>query len=172
MNSKIILVLLLFLSTTFVHADDSSTLSFQRLEGLFDHLPRESAVQHLMRSLSDYHQHEVRMRGFVYRAEDGRWVLSPEPQLKTCCIGSGPKIAQQVILSQPDEGYTEHKAITLQGIFYIEPRWDRSGNLVQLYRMDHVVQISEPWPVASLMMAGAGIAGVVMIWTMMRKQDE
>ncbi len=61
------------------------------------------------------HNQEVMIRGFLYATEDGRWIVSSEPNLKTCCIGSSQKAQSQVILDSTFEEFPSNRAIALQG---------------------------------------------------------
>ncbi len=62
----------------------------------------------------------IALRGFLYLAEDGRWILSPEPHLKTCCVGSQNKIAQQIVLDGSFDQRDINKVLSVHG--YLEIR--------------------------------------------------
>lgn len=35
---------------------------------------------------------EVELKGFLFQASDGRWILADTPNLKTCCIGKSDQL--------------------------------------------------------------------------------
>lgn len=55
---------------------------------------------------------EVTLRGFLYSKED-QWVLSSEPNLKTCCIG---KKGVHVLLDKSFNPSQVNTVVTLQGV--------------------------------------------------------
>lgn len=66
---------------------------------------------------------KVQIRGFLYPLQDDRWVLSPEPHLKTCCVGSKEKTDQQIFLHGAFKPLS-NDMVTLEGVFEIHPNID------------------------------------------------
>lgn len=50
----------------------------------------------VMQSPHAFDGRTLSVRGFLYRAADGRLILSTEPGLKTCCVGSATRANQQM----------------------------------------------------------------------------
>lgn len=52
----------------------------------------------------------VEIRGFLYRQDNGDFYLSPEPNLKSCCVGSVAKKSSQIRVEgigvMPPEGFS------------------------------------------------------------------
>lgn len=149
---------------------DVATLSLQRLEGLPDHLEKSSAINQLQRQMAIYNHHEVQIRGFLYRDLDNRLVLASEPNLKSCCVGSMQKIAQQVIVEgEFPEPPSSSKAATLQGTFIVDPQWNANGKLVQIYRLERAIILPDGLPVTSITLAGIGIGSILYILVLFRQ---
>lgn len=53
------------------------------------------------------------LRGFIYQDLQGAWVLSDEPNLKSCCINSAGKAERQILLS--GDFHPTDRAVTLTG---------------------------------------------------------
>lgn len=58
---------------------------------------------------------EVVIRGFVYTTDEGHRILSSEPHLKSCCLGSSEKSQSQIFLDSTTDTFSPHRAVTLQG---------------------------------------------------------
>lgn len=152
-----------------IHAE-IPTLSFQHLEGLVDHLSPEAATLHLERSLLGFHNHEIRMRGFLYLNKDGQWVLSSESNLRTCCVGSAKKISQQVVLKDLEILEAPTKVVTVEGHFAIMPLWDQQGTLTQLYVLQKTHLLHDEFPYTSIALAGVGVGAAAFLCLLMRKK--
>lgn len=163
------LILLTQLLTSSLCADN--TLTFQHLDGLPNDSSQEAAVVHLKRSLARFHQQLVTMRGFVYKTAQDDWILSSEPNLKSCCIASNDKIAHQVFLQGDLSTLDTHRAIDIKGTFLVDPKWDPSGNLMQLYRLENATISSDAnrWPINSILLALIGVMGAGIAWRLFRK---
>lgn len=166
---RCILIALALLLSSVVCAEQS--LTFQHLEGLPNDSSQDAAVVHLKRSLASFHQKTVLMRGFAYKTPEGQVILSSEPNLKSCCVASHDKIAQQVFL-QGDFSLPEfHRAVAVRGTFIVEPKWDSSGTLTQLYRLENASLASDatPWPLNSILLAVIGIVSTGIAWRLFRQ---
>lgn len=145
-------------------------LSFTSLKGLDGQLEKEAAIQLIKRQLASFHQQEVEIRGFLYKNAAQNWVLASEPNLKVCCMGTPSKISQQILLFG-DAQTASAGAITVRGIFLVDPIWDKEGILVQLYRLNDVKIISQTtWPSSSLALAGTGISSICFLYFLSRKK--
>lgn len=123
----------------------------------------------LIAELEPYHRHEVSIRGFLHRSEEGTWSLASQPSLRSCCIGPKVRATLQVMLDRPFPDEEIGKAVTVTGRFFVEPQWDTEGRLTQLYRVeeadfqqagaDHFPVI----PVASFVVVGALAGGFVVL---------
>lgn len=164
-------ILAILFSISYLGAEEPRTLSFHRLEGLPDHLSQQSAIHHLQRELTPYHEHTVQIRGFLYKGEDDRWILSPEPKLKSCCIGSAEKVTQQISVTGNIDNPPSIQAVTVQGQFVIVPAWDSSGNLIQLYRLEKASVLADKFPTTTLALASLGILSVAILWRLSRKKN-
>ena len=85
-------------------------------------------------NLEEYHNQPIMIRGFLYRAQDDRWILASEPNLPSCCAGSQRKVKKQIVLSGQFEEVNMQYPITIEGRFSIEPVW-KDDQLVELFRL-------------------------------------
>lgn len=76
---------------------------------------------------------EIAIRGFLYRRTDGKAVLASLPNLKSCCVGTTSKIYEQIQLKNDLESIADQHVVNVQGRFKIDPVYDQTGELVQLY---------------------------------------
>ncbi len=66
---------------------------------------------------STQNNREVEVRGFLYPTQEGQYVLASEPNLKTCCIGTGKKTTPQLKLIEGKDLPTTTRAVTVKGTF-------------------------------------------------------
>lgn len=146
-------------------------LSFQKLEGLEDYFDRETALKHLEREFRAYNHHEVTMRGFLYQDKEKRWLLSAEPNLKSCCLGTSAKIATQVVVLGEIQEPSFICPVTVEGKFKLEPQWDSEGNLKQIYCLEQAkVHCEQGWPMTTWVFASFGIGSFLYAFRLMRKK--
>jgi hypothetical protein len=125
MFSAILLFLLFEMAS--LDAENPVFLSFYELES-FDAEPAQNRGNH----------RRVNVRGFLYPTLDNQWILSSEPQLKSCCAGSIHKADQQIfIYFDPLESPPMSKqAITIEGVFVFNPIFHEMGNTLPKYRLE------------------------------------
>jgi hypothetical protein len=155
-----LVVMLLWGSYAYCNTASRSTLTFQRLQEVADDFVSENSKE------ENFHQKEVYLRGFLFKSEKGQWILSSEPNLKTCCIGSSKKVLSQVLLEGHFQDSFVNEAVTLQGLLLIDPQRDRDGNLVQMYILKNA-EITEknpktiPWTSLGFIAIGLLVGGLV-----------
>lgn len=77
-------------------------------------------------SQSSYHHREVKIRGFLYYTQEKGWILAPEPNLKSCCLGNLEKINQQIFVSEMPTLKQSNQAVVVEGTYQrklVEGRW-------------------------------------------------
>ncbi len=62
----------------------------------------------------------VELKGFLFRTEGGAWILSSEPNLKSCCVGAGHKTSSQITLLGDFSDCSPHKPLETRGILHIQ----------------------------------------------------
>lgn len=80
-----------------------------------------------------YDQQEVAIRGFFYTKDDGKPLLASQPNLKSCCIGTKKKIHSQIALLGENPSFTSSRAVTIQGLFVVDPTYNGEDDLIGLY---------------------------------------
>jgi len=113
----------------------ASLLYFTSLIGIpildFHQLPAPPIPEnHPIRELD---QHMVTVRGFWYPLNKNDGVLAPQPNLRSCCIGSHDKIYKQIVVKDTACHFSTNQIATLEGVFQIKPEYDEQNNLTQLY---------------------------------------
>lgn len=78
------------------------------------------------------------IKGFLYKNKSGAWLLSPEPSLKTCCVGGKKKIMSQLYLDKEFDDGLINQVVTLEGTFHIKQEENSEGELVKLFSLEHV----------------------------------
>lgn len=75
-----------------------------------------------LKHLEEWHGKKIRLRGFLYSNQKNEWILACEANLKSCCIGSKEKAAQQLFLKDGswDKG-SLGLVVEVEGIFKYEP---------------------------------------------------
>lgn len=102
----------------------------------------------------------VQIRGFWYSLAPDQGILAASPQLKSCCVGASSKIYQQLKVKGNIAPSSYHGAITLEGIFKIQPLTGAEGQVVQYYRLEEAREIETP-SISNLPLFFACTGGVV-----------
>lgn len=93
-----------------------------------------------------YQNQSLQVRGFWYPQETSRGILASAPHLKSCCVGA-PEKTGQVLVKGELSTLSIDRAVTLAGIFKIDPLYNAEGKLIQLYVLEspQVVAASLSW---------------------------
>lgn len=83
----------------------------------------------------------VRIRGFWYPISSDEGMLAGSPQMKSCCIKAPSKITQQVLVKGSLASTIPQRAVTMEGIFRIDPRYNQEGGMVQYFVLDQAKEI-------------------------------
>lgn len=95
-------------------------------------------------ALWSLHGHGVLIRGFWHPLASDEGVLTASPQVKSCCLKAPSKIHQQVIVKGMAPLPQFQKAATLEGIFKIEPLYNKEGEAVQYYVLEQAKEFQPP----------------------------
>lgn len=94
-------------------------------------------------SLWNLQGQEIQMRGFWYSLSPNEGLLASQPHLKSCCFKAPAKIEQQLLVKGDVTSFSSQRAITVEGIFKIEPIYDSERRLVQLFTLENARQVPE-----------------------------
>lgn len=95
-----------------------------------------------------YQNQSLQVRGFWYPQETSGGILASAPHLKSCCLGT-PEKTGQVLVKGELSALSIDRAVTLTGIFKIDPLYNAEGRLIQLYVLEspqEVVSSFSWWP--------------------------
>lgn len=152
--NKITLLIFFLCFSCLVGASEPKKLSFHQLAGLHDFISKDASIMQLKRELSQFHQQNVMIRGFLYKNADGLFILSSEPHLKSCCVGSTEKISQQIFLPNGTEIINSDNAVSVVGQFYVNPEWDENGKLIKLFQINEAQITNEnPLPITTIILS-------------------
>ncbi len=77
----------------------------------------QDIVQSDPEELASMHKDErITLQGFPYKTEEGTWILSSEPHLKSCCIGKKPT----VVLQEVEGSFSGHQVVNIEGLLAFE----------------------------------------------------
>lgn len=102
---------------------------------------------------------KIEIRGFWYPLSHEEGILSSQPGLKSCCLKAPAKIEEQILVKGTIAFLSAQRAITLEGIFKIEPRYNAEGELIQLFVLEQAREISHP----SSLPIGIMILGILVL---------
>ena len=61
--------------------------------------PLEVSILELEKEGIQYHNQQVKIRGYFYQSENGNTILSTENNLPSCCVGSLKKKSTQIVVN-------------------------------------------------------------------------
>ena len=101
---------------------------------------------------------EVRVRGFLYRDQEGRYVLAAEPNLRSCCMGHAAK--PHLYLQGAFPAPLPVQLVEVQGVL-------KRGNL------EKAQLVSEPAGALSWALgAGLGVVVLFQLYRWKRRRDK
>lgn len=131
----------------------SETLAFNKLTDLssFD-------LENIQTTLADYLNKEIHIRGFIYKNDQGQFVLSSKPDLASCCQKKQENIPHQIFLDGDEFQSTGGRTVSIQGFLTLNPVRDPEGKLIELYRLKDpritTINNSTTWALLGLMVVG------------------
>jgi hypothetical protein len=118
---------------------------------------------------------EVIVRGFIYSLNANEWILSSEPNLKTCCIGSPQKMKNQLFFKSVLKNISSNQVVSIQGMLTIKRVWDeKSQSFISRYHLENVKLLEENEKNYSWMtgLLAVLIGTTVFYRFLVRKKDE
>ena len=155
---------LIFLLFALLTAHSGASLPFDLLDYAFEFQRDEEGCGELSQVLGDYHGQEVTVSGFLYPLDHQRCVLAAEPELPSCCVGSGGKMSSQLVISGLPDPVETQKAVTITGKFFVDMKQGEDGAICQVYRLDDARLVprsrTSPWiTLAGGVVVACGAAG-------------
>jgi hypothetical protein len=166
---------LFFLS--FIFSISGMALSFQSLQEISEKVipsaDEQALSKELIAELEDVHLKEVLLKGFLFKSPKGLWLLSSEPDLKSCCAGSPTKVFKQVFLEGSFQDALINQLVTMRGVFTVDPKRNLNGELIQVYLLkESLLTANEerkvPW--TTLGMTILGLLGAFWILWKIKKR--
>lgn len=101
----------------------------------------------------------VQVRGFWYPLSVDDGILAPHPQLKSCCLQAPAKIEQQLLIKgKALSSLSSQRALTIEGIFRIQPFYNSKGELVQFFVLEQAKEVPQHnYSINWVLLIGAGL---------------
>ena len=112
----------------------------------------------------------VQIRGFWYPITSNGGVLASSPHVKSCCLKAPSKIYQQVIVHGSFPSYAYQRAVTFEGIFKIDPLYNKEGAVIQYYVLEGAHEIRQTGIYHSAVML-SGLAGFFVVHLLHSRAD-
>ncbi|MFI0434885.1 MAG: hypothetical protein ACH350_04030 [Parachlamydiaceae bacterium] len=94
--------------------------------------------------LEDWKGERIQVRGFWYPLSDEQGILASHPFLKSCCLQAPGKIERQLFVKGEGVSHLSvQRALTLEGVFDIQPIYDLQGNTIQFFVLQEAKEISQ-----------------------------
>lgn len=103
------------------------------------------------------------LRGFLYSDGDGGWILSDEPNLKSCCVGSTSKVMRQVYLEGDFTDSNPGVVVAIKGDLQVAPKYSVGGDLLQYYTLKEASAAVEDHPNLSLAWLGFPLIVILLL---------
>jgi hypothetical protein len=134
------------------------------------------AARRMEAQFAPWNNQQVTLRGFIYHSSDGRWILSSQPDLKTCCVGSPSKALSQVIVEGNSQFGATDRVIALRGTLQIRPEYDDDNALKALFYLTNAEIAAPPddtstFPLVLIFGIVCAIAVFLVSLRLIRKQS-
>jgi hypothetical protein len=132
----------------------------------FDDFSFENANETGM--LSSLQGQIVQVRGFWYPLSVDEGILASQPQLKSCCLQTPAKIEQQLLVKGKSlSSLSPQKALTLEGIFQIQPAHNSKGELIQFFILNQAKEVARPnYSISWVILTGAFM--IFVLWWVLK----
>lgn len=112
---------------------------------------------------------EVEIRGFLFQAHDGVWILASDPQLKSCCIGAASLAKHQLYLDRQFSINDAGRPIKLHGKLRRSLQYSPDGKIKTLYKLLQTEPVDQaplsfPW----VTLSAVSLLAAVFSWRMIK----
>lgn len=87
------LSLILFLCHIFLNADEANTLYFDDLKKIHSQITINASSKAVV-----LFSKPIQIRGFLYLQDNQSYLLSSQPNLRSCCMGVSHKMTEQIVI--------------------------------------------------------------------------
>lgn len=85
----------------------------------------------------------IQVKGFLFQSEQDVWILSQEPNLKSCCVGNKLKQDSQIVLDGNFNKKRINQVVLIEGVFSSRQPWKlASSQLIKEARSGFTTIIS------------------------------
>lgn len=121
-------------------------------------------------SVSPSQNNLIEIKGFLYELPEGGSILSAEPNLKSCCVGSKKKNDTQIFIKNIISKIQGHTAVVMQGDLHVSPTYGKDGEWIALYYLDNAKIVETNNFSLSILFYGLiAILGILFFWSIIRK---
>ena len=106
----------------------------------------------------------IQINGFLYSTPDNKIILSPEPNLKSCCVGSRTKRSKQILLSGSSTNLPHReRVVTVVGKLKMTTDGEHLYNLSDAHLIDGTNENALSLAAGSFFILSCGAAGYLFI---------
>lgn len=136
-------------------------------------IPLSISFQQLQEDPKQWEGKEISIRGFLYQKEDGSFIISSLPHLKSCCLDHDSIRRQQLILEKYKDPFITNRVVELVGLLKTESVKNQAGSINERYlltepRLANLQSLNIPW--GTIGMTCIGIGWVSRRWLKARRK--